>query len=236
MAAGDINDPLSQIPGIALADSVTSPTDLGAGYALLKFKSGQLVWLPHSGVLTYALDTLTPGQVHGITEKATPVSADVVLLEDSEASWAKKRAPVSALPAGAPTFPSPVDWSSTLTLTQGVGITLVSKIAWYWLAGKFAYVRGHASVNSTGTAGNSIVLGGIPDAIKGPLTEYQPVGQFMLLLHVSAVYRTGAALMWSSGNELYFYVDNQQGPLGASPNVQLTAGDAVYFVASWLIP
>lgn len=98
MAAGDINDPLSQIPGIALADSATDPTDLGSGYALLKFKSGQLIWLPHSGSATYALDNLTPGQLHAITEKATPVAADVLLIEDSAASWAKKRVPWSALP------------------------------------------------------------------------------------------------------------------------------------------
>lgn len=118
MAAGDINDPLSQIPGIALADNSTDPADIGAGYALLKFKSGQLIWLPNGGALTRALDDLTPGQLHAITQKASPVDADELLIEDSEDAWAKKRVPLSALPGGASGYPALSGARLTKSATQ----------------------------------------------------------------------------------------------------------------------
>jgi len=39
-------------------------------------------------------------EIIGITEKETPVGADLLLIEDSEASYAKKRLPLSNLPSG----------------------------------------------------------------------------------------------------------------------------------------
>jgi hypothetical protein len=39
-------------------------------------------------------------EINAITTKATPVSADVIILEDSAASWAKKKATLSSLPGG----------------------------------------------------------------------------------------------------------------------------------------
>ena len=40
------------------------------------------------------------GEIHAIALKGTPVGADEIVIEDSAASWAKKRAAISSLPAG----------------------------------------------------------------------------------------------------------------------------------------
>lgn len=99
MAAGDINDPLSQIPGIALADDTTDPTDLGAGYALLKLKGGKLVWLPTGGAVTYALDNKSVSQLAGLTEEASPLDADLFLMERAS-DGAKRKVQAQNLPGG----------------------------------------------------------------------------------------------------------------------------------------
>jgi hypothetical protein len=49
MAAGDINDALSNIPWITVQDKVADPADQGAGYAPIYVKNGVLMWLPHGG-------------------------------------------------------------------------------------------------------------------------------------------------------------------------------------------
>lgn len=46
-------------------------------------------------------------EIHSTTVKATPVDADVLLIEDSEGSWAKKRITISSLPDNL-TFNSPL--------------------------------------------------------------------------------------------------------------------------------
>ena len=40
------------------------------------------------------------GEINAVTEKATPVSADIILIEDSAASYAKKKVQMANLPSG----------------------------------------------------------------------------------------------------------------------------------------
>ncbi|KPK01861.1 MAG: hypothetical protein AMK71_04115, partial [Nitrospira bacterium SG8_35_4] len=42
------------------------------------------------------------GEINAVTTKATPVGADVILIEDSAATYAKKKATLSSLPGGTP--------------------------------------------------------------------------------------------------------------------------------------
>jgi hypothetical protein len=55
---------------------------------------------PAAGLDTTAIHNNVDGEVNAIASKATPVGADVVLIEDSAASFAKKKALISSLPAG----------------------------------------------------------------------------------------------------------------------------------------
>jgi hypothetical protein len=54
-----------------------------------------------SGTDAAAIHDDTSGEINAITEKASPVSADLILIEDSEASNAKKKVQLGNLPGGA---------------------------------------------------------------------------------------------------------------------------------------
>ncbi len=60
----------------------------------------QVEALPGGGIDTDAIHDNVSGEIAGITEKATPVSADLIVIEDSAASNAKKRVQVGNLPGG----------------------------------------------------------------------------------------------------------------------------------------
>lgn len=53
-----------------------------------------------SGTDSNAIHTNESGEILGLTEKVSPVSADVLVIEDSEASNVKKKVQLSNLPAG----------------------------------------------------------------------------------------------------------------------------------------
>lgn len=230
MAAGDINDPLSQIPGIALADDSTDPTDLGSGYALLKFKSGQLIWLPTGGSLTRALDDLTPGQVHAITEKASPVAADVLLIEDSAASWAKKRVPWSALPGASAV--TDVDWSGTLTLTQSGAVAKTVDYARYALLGNLVLVSVAMHVTGSGTGANDIVVGGLPAAANMLETSHF-WGLGAGIVEKGGGIRYDAMVTPASATSFMFFHGLVGAAIGGDPNIALASGDFISFVAAF---
>jgi len=53
---------------------------------------------------TDAIHVNVDDEIIGIDEKTVPVSADIIVIEDSEASYAKKRVQITNLPAGSATF------------------------------------------------------------------------------------------------------------------------------------
>ena len=67
-------------------------TDVGSGVVQLDFGSAAT-----DGA---AIHDNEAGEIHAITSKATPISADELVIEDSAASWAKKRVAISTLPTG----------------------------------------------------------------------------------------------------------------------------------------
>ena len=100
MAAGDINDPLTNIPNVVVVDQGSASAAPGAGYARLEVVNGVLGVRVDTGSWVPLFDLATVGQINSLTEKATPVDADLVVIEDSAASYAKKKAQLSNLPGG----------------------------------------------------------------------------------------------------------------------------------------
>lgn len=101
MAAGDINDPLSNIPNIALVDQSAASAAPGAGYARLEVVSGVLglragagAWVP--------LASLVAGLLTALDAKTTPIAGDLLLLQDSEDAGALKKLDIDNLPSGGP--------------------------------------------------------------------------------------------------------------------------------------
>ena len=73
--------------------------DSAASYAKKKV---QVTNLP-GGTDTNAVHKNVDAEISAITEKGTPIGADVILIEDSAASYAKKRIQITNLPAGVDT-------------------------------------------------------------------------------------------------------------------------------------
>jgi hypothetical protein len=73
---------------------------------------GQVDWSELSGVPSPvdadAIHDNVAGEINAITEKASPVGADVIVIEDSAgAGWTKKKVQITNLPAGSPSFGIP---------------------------------------------------------------------------------------------------------------------------------
>jgi hypothetical protein len=68
---------------------------------------------------TTAIHDDTAGEINAITTKGTPVGADVIVLEDSAAGFAKKKATITSLPSGSSTFTALTDTPSNYTGSAG---------------------------------------------------------------------------------------------------------------------
>lgn len=75
-------------------------TDVGSGVVQIDFGSAAT-----DGA---AIHDDVAGEIHAITNKATPVNADELVIEDSADSWNKKRVAISALPTGESADPSKI--------------------------------------------------------------------------------------------------------------------------------
>jgi len=92
VAQGDINDPLTNIPSVVVVDQSAASAAPGEGYAKLEVVDGVLGVRVGTGEWAAVAGGLDGPTLHALTEKATPVDADELLLADSEDSWAAKRA------------------------------------------------------------------------------------------------------------------------------------------------
>lgn len=95
-----------------LVDDLSTPSNPATGKFKLYLKSdGNLYLLDDAGTETKltrtdpnALHTNTAGEINGLTEKTTPVSNDLLIIEDSEDSNNKKKLKVGNLPGGSGTY------------------------------------------------------------------------------------------------------------------------------------
>lgn len=99
MAAGDINDALTNIPNVVLVDQADASAAPGAGYARLEVVDGVLGVRVGTGAWI-ALVSLVAGLLTPLAEKASPASTDLLLLQDEAAASVLKKVQVANLPTG----------------------------------------------------------------------------------------------------------------------------------------
>lgn len=99
MAAGNLDDALSQIPNVVVVDQSAATAAPGAGYARIEAVNGVLGVRVGTGAWT-ALASLVAGLLDTLTEKATPIAGDLLLLQDEADSSALKKVDVANLPGG----------------------------------------------------------------------------------------------------------------------------------------
>ncbi len=93
--------------------NVASAAAPSAGQVLTASSGTAAAWATPSTTDTDAIHKSVGGEINSVATKATPVGADVVLIEDSAASFAKKKALLSTLPAGAPSGAAGGDLAGT---------------------------------------------------------------------------------------------------------------------------
>jgi len=100
-ATSDLDADLQTFAGItpsANVQSLLGAADYAAMKTLLAIAQSDITDLVHTDTAAWHIST--SNELSGTSEKASPVSGDWVLIEDSESSGAKKKAQLGNLPAG----------------------------------------------------------------------------------------------------------------------------------------
>jgi hypothetical protein len=84
------------------------------------------------GTDTTAIHDDTSGEISAITEKASPVSADLLIIEDSESSNAKKRVQIGNLPGGSSYSATMIVLTKSTSVNQNCGTTNGTETWWTW--------------------------------------------------------------------------------------------------------
>lgn len=113
-----------------------------------------------SGLDNAAVHVNTAGELNGITLKASPVGADVLLIEDSAAGFAKKRVTISTLPGGG-------GGEANTASNVGAGVGFFKQKNGVDLEFKTATTSSPLVVAASGLNEVNFSLGEINDAIHG---------------------------------------------------------------------
>ena len=119
-----------------------------------------------------------------------------------------------------------VDW--TPTVTQGAAVTVTVTEAKYCVIGKVAHFYAKVALTSAGTAGQYIVIGGIPAAAAMAATAYYSVGHFVAYdAAPSALFYAGVLRSNNNASALIMNTDGGTGALGINPAWTVANGDSL---------
>lgn len=120
----------------------------------------------------------------------------------------------------------------TPTVTQGVAVGITVDYARYVVLANTVIVQARLAITSAGTAGNAIVIGGIPAAVA-------PVrgGTFLDVIGTMIVQDTGTAYyhggLVSSGVTNWVAMAHNGAQIGVAPNFALANGDYIGIQATY---
>lgn len=149
------------------SDTLLGVTDLDEQYsALMLVKTSSTIWQSfriHTGA---EIDAAIDAQISGLTEKTAPVAADHVLIEDSAASNAKKRATVENLVAGGVEHGTCTPTIQDNSESDAEGQTYSNQYCHYSKIGEMVFFVIRINVTSLGTldTGQQVYVAGLPFA------------------------------------------------------------------------
>lgn len=124
-----------------------------------------------------------------------------------------------------------VDWTPTLTQSGSVAHTVA--YARYTTVGRLVMVQARLAITASGTAGNTITVGGIPAAIapanSGNIADV--AGSFSYLDNGNTWY--AGSVYPASASTLAFIADGRSSAFGVTPNFAVANNDRLGFVAVW---
>ena len=122
------------------------------------------------------------------------------------------------------------DW--TPTITQSGNVTVTVNYARYVVLAQSVIVRAKLTVTGSGTAGNAVVIGGIPTAI-------QPANSGGLsIIGIGNIQDSGTAqyvgALWANtASDWRLIAHNQTNFVGVTPSFALANGDIIGFQAAY---
>lgn len=133
------------------------------------------------------------------------------------------------------THDAPCVWVTwTPTVTQGVGVAMTVNYARYTTISNVVIMVVRLAGKANGTAGQPIVISGIPAAIRtanlGPGT-INTLGTALVIDADTAWYHA-AVTAWAA-NDWRFIAHNVTAPVGAQPNFGLAINDIISFQATY---
>jgi len=177
--------------GLVAADvgRVAQQLDTG-GYWVLHSHS-PVVWAAldtAAGQDTTAIHVNASGEINGIALKASPATTDIVVIEDSDAAWTKKKATITSLPV--------TDTAALHKTTSGEIAALTAKAA--PVAADLLVIEDSAAAN----AKKKITVGSIPIAfneVDGSTTVTTTSTTDVLMTGQTVTPVAGDYLVWFSG-------------------------------------
>ncbi len=156
-AAADVTDAGNVDAAGAVMEGDAASGDLEGDYPGPTVKNGADATAVHDNV---------SAEISAVSEKATPVSADLILIEDSADSHAKKKVQIGNLPGGGTAAPAWIGFSgmglvvakgATSYLGDGGGQNGTEANAEYYCpaAGTLKNLRVYVSANASNNAGNT---------------------------------------------------------------------------------
>jgi len=204
--------------------SGVSTLDEGAGKVTVTITGG-------TGTDTDAIHDNVANEITAITEKASPVSADEIIIEDSEASYVKKSVQIGNLPAGSATFLNLTDVDPS-TYTGQTGKAVVVNVGEDGLEFGTAASQGFYYLREDLTPQ-------VPAGSDNYDLQYTPASG-SLIVHMNGltqqydnytILSSGVHTKWSpvTGDELfveYYYGNPSEGVI--NPTITVKSGSSVY--------
>jgi hypothetical protein len=120
-------------------------------------------------------------------------------------------------------------YSWTPTVTQSVAVTATITFAEYSTLNKVVILTASLAITGTGTAGNAIVIGGIPAAVQASRTGLDFSTGSVIVLDTSVPIRYEGSVTPFGASDLRFRSNGNAGLIGAQPNFGLASGDSIGF-------
>jgi hypothetical protein len=120
------------------------------------------------------------------------------------------------------------DWTPTVTQSSSV-TQFTANYARYVTVGRLVVVTAHLTMTTgaSGSAGSSIVVGGLPISIANAAATTADLGSGVILDYGAAYYVGGA--VWGSASTVAFRAHNTANAIGVSPSFGLAVSDTISF-------
>lgn len=120
----------------------------------------------------------------------------------------------------------------TPTVSQGGALTLSSAVGRYWQIGVLVFVSISITINSSGTGGQAVIIGGLP--VTEANSTWSPCAGYGEYIDASPSTYYPITTLWASTSSLYIVSNGGTGMFGSNPAITAAAGDIISLTALYI--